>query len=54
MLRDTFDYDISISIHALREEGDFDFILNCVVKIISIHALREEGDASYTLTAHDS
>ena len=22
----------------------FDFILNCVVKIISIHALREEGD----------
>ena len=22
MLRDTFDYDISISIHALREEGD--------------------------------
>ena len=22
VLRDTFDYDISISIHALREEGD--------------------------------
>ena len=36
----------TISIHALREEGDFAFcnpvLLPC---FISIHALREEGDA---------
>ena len=33
-----------ISIHALREEGDFVFSLYYVFAIISIHALREEGD----------
>ena len=35
-----------ISIHALREEGDFYFVLDVIVQIISIHALREEGDLS--------
>ena len=38
----------SISIHALREEGDFQYC--CVVYVfisISIHALREEGDAQH-------
>ena len=40
----------SISIHALREEGDLGFILLSVgVRKISIHALREEGDATGTL-----
>ena len=34
-----------ISIHALREEGDFDQkILDFLSNLISIHALREEGD----------
>ena len=34
-----------ISIHALREEGDFLFpCASCVFSHISIHALREEGD----------
>ena len=33
-----------ISIHALREEGDFFASVNLQVQIISIHALREEGD----------
>ena len=34
-----------ISIHALREEGDRQFLfrLHCILQI-SIHALREEGD----------
>ena len=45
MLRDTFDYDISISIHALREEGDLRGEMgNLTPGTISIHALREEGD----------
>ena len=36
----------SISIHALREEGDM-FIGNfAVTRFISIHALREEGDVT--------
>ena len=39
---------ITISIHALREEGDF---LRCVchidIQAISIHALREEGDRAF-------
>ena len=36
----------SISIHALREEGDRRAgIFLCVHLVISIHALREEGDA---------
>ena len=42
-------YAKSISIHALREEGDHDLIFFNVQIIISIHALREEGDE---LTAH--
>ena len=33
-----------ISIHALREEGDFRSMLNGMLQSISIHALREEGD----------
>ena len=34
-----------ISIHALREEGDFNSItVEEVFEVISIHALREEGD----------
>ena len=35
----------SISIHALREEGDGRHSVNCISQFsISIHALREEGD----------
>ena len=34
----------SISIHALREEGDVLPQKSCWHKEISIHALREEGD----------
>ena len=34
----------SISIHALREEGDRGGLLMKVTIDISIHALREEGD----------
>ena len=33
-----------ISIHALREEGDPESMLNKPMSLISIHALREEGD----------
>ena len=33
-----------ISIHALREEGDFTMTNNQIIRNISIHALREEGD----------
>ena len=35
---------LSISIHALREEGDLVINPNKWTKKISIHALREEGD----------
>ena len=35
---------LSISIHALREEGDEDAHGNYMTEQISIHALREEGD----------
>ena len=34
----------TISIHALREEGDFETSLQSGQSFISIHALREEGD----------
>ena len=34
----------SISIHALREEGDLEGCVKIVPLLISIHALREEGD----------
>ena len=35
----------TISIHALREEGDRSRLGFCCLQLISIHALREEGDA---------
>ena len=35
----------SISIHALREEGDVRLYPKCAGLFISIHALREEGDS---------
>ena len=39
--------DVKISIHALREEGDYGFFVDVLCYIcISIHALREEGDCS--------
>ena len=34
----------SISIHALREEGDLHQVAAILEPLISIHALREEGD----------
>ena len=36
---------VSISIHALREEGDRSAIQSLRKSMISIHALREEGDS---------
>ena len=40
-----------ISIHALREEGDFYLVINAINIIkISIHALREEGDVARYIT----
>ena len=36
--------DKEISIHALREEGDFENWMATAGEQISIHALREEGD----------
>ena len=42
-----FVFSLGISIHALREEGDFsDVVKQRVNFFISIHALREEGDAA--------
>ena len=38
--------DSRISIHALREEGDYGCALPEDLEKISIHALREEGDIS--------
>ena len=41
----------TISIHALREEGDVDnVVFLAVVGDISIHALREEGDLAHSET----
>ena len=41
-----FVFSLGISIHALREEGDFsDVVKQRVNFFISIHALREEGDS---------
>ena len=37
-----------ISIHALREEGDYLEIACSLQSLISIHALREEGDIDAT------
>ena len=39
-----FTHKFFISIHALREEGDFAGDESTAFVIISIHALREEGD----------
>ena len=41
-----------ISIHALREEGDFLGLSVRYDKLISIHALREEGDRFFNLFLH--
>ena len=41
-------YKIDISIHALREEGDYNGKMFTKSFEISIHALREEGDARRT------
>ena len=42
----------AISIHALREEGDLDFIHSVAdVVLISIHALREEGDPARSVAS---
>ena len=38
----------NISIHALREEGDWMISLSRAIPSISIHALREEGDRAST------
>ena len=47
------DHRPSISIHALREEGDFLSTDRLVILIpISIHALREEGDRFDPSLAH--
>ena len=35
----------AISIHALREEGDYNNTVRKYSMLISIHALREEGDS---------
>ena len=40
--------DITISIHALREEGDARDLAGDNTNTISIHALREEGDPFVT------
>ena len=45
---------MSISIHALREEGDHGGGGSVQKLIISIHALREEGDYSALLTVRFS
>ena len=39
----------NISIHALREEGDFEILAVSLHLVISIHALREEGDGRLLL-----
>ena len=39
----------TISIHALREEGDADLPPDHYYRTISIHALREEGDDKHAL-----
>ena len=43
----------SISIHALREEGDLRYPRPPAHQGISIHALREEGDPDYRLQDND-
>ena len=43
---------MTISIHALREEGDQQMKNIIQQQKISIHALREEGDAGYDTRRH--
>ena len=43
----TFYYDLNISIHALRGEGDAYWYSESADEFISIHALRGEGDDGY-------
>ena len=43
-VKNKWDNDVEISIHALREEGDLVGTDDCQAHNISIHALREEGD----------
>ena len=45
MNKPMFTKSFTISIHALREEGDRGRVFCCLHHQISIHALREEGDA---------
>ena len=45
-IREKMEAAVSISIHALREEGDRPGKKFCGGGKISIHALREEGDAA--------
>ena len=48
-------YNEKISIHALREEGDFSFADGAhLLHGISIHALREEGDCPWAFTTRVS
>ena len=47
------DFSQTISIHALREEGDLANLgEQAVLNQISIHALREEGDSDYQTAEH--
>ena len=43
--------NLSISIHALREEGDSRTLFPVRPFQISIHALREEGDKPFILSS---
>ena len=45
---------IAISIHALREEGNFTFRFTPYAFRISIHALREEGDFTLSVSSFAS
>ena len=44
---------LSISTHALREEGDGNILIDVSGRLISTHALREEGDTSATSGTND-
>ena len=46
MNKPMFTKSFTISIHALREEGDDKAVFVLLLVFISIHALREEGDCS--------
>ena len=52
-LRPPAQHDHSISIHALREEGDLPLFSRQIFgRLISIHALREEGDHRKATRSH--